>query len=348
MRCLVLRPGVVVALAAALAVVLGVARGAATEGLLAPADATGWITRIHNAANKGNYQGTMVFSAGGALSSSRVAHYVVGDQVYEQLEALDGRQQRISRLNDRVQTVWPQTRTAVLEKRETLAAWSATPLNVQPQALEQYAMRREADARVAGRDAAVFVLEPRDALRHAQRLWADLATGLLLRADVLGSPAGAVASASARAVLESTAFSEVAIGVKPPPEAVTQPLKTAAQLEGYRVIRPQQQRTALDNEGWLLANPVPGYTLAGCVRRGMEASGDEASVLQAVFADGLTHVSVFVESYNPSRPRTEMQALHGATATLSQRRGDYWVTVVGDAPLATLKLFALALDRRKP
>ena len=346
MRCLVLRPGVVVALAAALAVVLGVARGAATEGLLAPADATGWITRIHNAANKGNYQGTMVFSAGGALSSSRVAHYVVGDQVYEQLEALDGRQQRISRLNDRVQTVWPQTRTAVLEKRETLAAWSATPLNVQPQALEQYAMRREADARVAGRDAAVFVLEPRDALRHAQRLWADLATGLLLRADVLAGSAGA--PGPARAVLESTAFSEVAIGVKPPSEALYQPLKSAAQLDGYRIIRPQQQPTSLDSEGWLLANPVPGFALAGCVRRGMEASGDEASVLQVVFADGLTHVSVFVESYNPARPRTEMQASHGATATLSQRRGEHWVTVVGDAPLATLKLFALALDRRKP
>jgi sigma-E factor negative regulatory protein RseB len=348
MRWHVPRPWVGLALVAVLTAVLGAARGAPVEGPVAAADAGAWITRIHNAATKGNYQGTMVVSAEGALSSSRVAHYVVGDQVHEQLEALDGRQQRITRHNDLVQTVWPQTRTAVLEKRETPAAWSATPLSVQPQAIEQYAMRREADGRVAGRDAAVLLLEPRDGLRHAQRLWADLATGLLLRADVLGSPAGAAVSSSARTVLESTAFSEVAIGVKPPPDVLAQPLKTAAQLDGYRVIRPQQRRTALDSEGWLLANPVPGFALAGCVRRGMEASGDDASVLQAVFADGLTHVSVFVESYNPARPRTEIQASHGATATLSQRRGEHWVTVVGDAPLATLKLFALTLDRRKP
>ena len=31
-----------------------------------------------------------------------------------------------------------------------------------------------------------FLLEPRDALRYAQRLWADVATGLMLRADVIG------------------------------------------------------------------------------------------------------------------------------------------------------------------
>jgi sigma-E factor negative regulatory protein RseB len=41
-----------------------------------------------------------------------------------------------------------------------------------------------------------------------------------------------------------------------------------------------------------------------------------------------------------------MQAQQGATATLMQRRGEYWVTVVGDVPPATLKLFADALERR--
>jgi sigma-E factor negative regulatory protein RseB len=30
-----------------------------------------------------------------------------------------------------------------------------------------------------------------------------------------------------------------------------------------------------------------------------------------------------------------------------QRRGDHWFTVVGDVPLATLRLFADALERRR-
>jgi hypothetical protein len=145
-----------------------------------------WLSRIHNAAISSNYQGTMVFSsAGGVLSSSRVWHYCVGDQTYERMEALDGRQQHIVRHNDAVHTLWPQSRVAVVEKRETLAAWSTTPQSVDPQALEQYELRREGMTRVAGREAVVLLLEPRDALRYAQRLWADAASGLMLRADVI-------------------------------------------------------------------------------------------------------------------------------------------------------------------
>ena len=76
---------------------------------------------MHNAAVSANYQGTMVFSsAGGMLSSARVWHFFVGDQTYERLEALDGRQQHIVRHNDTVHTLWPQSRLAVLERRETL------------------------------------------------------------------------------------------------------------------------------------------------------------------------------------------------------------------------------------
>jgi sigma-E factor negative regulatory protein RseB len=43
-----------------------------------------------------------------------------------------------------------------------------------------------------------------------------------------------------------------------------------------------------------------------------------------------------------------MYATIGATSTLSQRHGDWWVTIIGDTPPATLKMFAAALERRKP
>jgi len=279
---------------------------------------------------------------GGTMSSSRVGHYTVGDQTYELLEALDGRQQRILRHNDAVHTLWPQSRVVVIEKRETRGAWSTTPQEVDPQALEHYEFRREGYARIAGRDTAVFLLEPRDVLRYAQRLWADRATGLMLRADVIGQ------ASDGRQVLESTAFSEISIGVRPQPEAVLQPLRNPRQLEGYRVVRPQQQSTELEAEGWALARPVRGFTLDRCVRRGIETAGEGAQVLQAVFSDGLTHVSLFIEPFKPERHRGELQAQQGATSTLMLRRGKHWITVVGDVPAATLKLFAAALELRNP
>ena len=318
---------------------------AGPESVLATADARVLLTRIRSAATTANYQGTMVFSFGGTISSSRVGHYAVGDQTYEHVEALDGRQQRILRHNDAVHTLWPQTRVAVVEKRETRAAWSTTPQQVDLQALDVYEFRREGAARVAGRDAAVLLMQPRDALRFAQRLWVDEATGLMLRADVIGPPEGPAATAP---VLESTAFSEVAIGVKPRVDDVMQELRSARSLAGWRVLRPEQQRTELEAEGWALPRPVAGFQLAACVRRFMGAASERLQVLQAVFTDGLTHVSLFIEPFQAKRHHGELRASLGATSTLMQRRGEHWVTVVGDVPAPTLKLFADAVERRQP
>ncbi len=301
-------------------------------------DARTWFLRMQNAALTANFHGTLVSSVAGTMTSSRVVHYSVGEHTYETLEALDGHQQRMLRHNDAVHTLWPQTKLAVVEKRETLAGWATTPQALDPLALDVYDMRREGQARLAGRDAVVFAMEPRDALRYPQRLWADRDSGLLLRADVL-------ANVPARTVLESTAFSEVDIGVKPQPEAVQQALQ---RLDGYRVLRPQQRRTSLDAEGWWLARPVSGFKLAGCVQRGMERAGGNEPVLQAVFTDGLTHVSLFIEPFKPAMHRTESKVQQGATASLTQRSGDHWFTVVGDVPAATLKRFVSAVERRVP
>ena len=45
---------------------------------------------------------------------------------------------------------------------------------------------------------------------------------------------------------------------------------------------------------------------------------------------------------HPARGRSQ-----GATATVMQRHGEHWITVVGDVPPATLELFAAAVQRRR-
>ena len=331
------------------------ALGAGLATLLAPLaaaappeiDARAWLLRMRQAASSVNYQGTMVVSAGGAMSSSRVWHYCVGDQRYERLEAQDGQQQSVYRHNDEVRTLWPQSRVAVAERREALASWPALPNALDPRVLESYELRPEGHARVAGRDATVFVLAPRDALRFAQRLWADAASGLMLRADVLGP---------GRQVLESTAFSEVEIGVKPQPEAVLQTIRRLdaaageGRLEGrsgWQVLRPLQRRTQLEAEGWALRQSVPGFALAGCALRTLAHAPDAQPVLQAVFSDGLTHVSLFIEPFRPERHRVEAVQQLGATGTVARRHGEHWVTAVGDVPAATLVQLTGALERRR-
>lgn len=312
----------------------------ARDGASAGTDPRARLARMHQAANERNYQGTMTFTAGGAVSSSRVAHFAVGDQSYERIESLDGRMQKIYRHNDAVHTLWPQTGVAVVEKRG--GGGKRLPLlqTVEARALDQYELRAEGRERIAGRDADVFLLKPRDDWRYAQRLWADVASGLMLRADVLGTD---------RKVMESSAFSEVEIGVRPQPESVMQPLR---KLQGYRVLRAQQDPISLDAEGWTLSRPLPGFNLVSAVRRPVQAmaEGDARPpepVLQAVYSDGLTHVSLFIEKYDGTRHRKDVDAQLGATATLMQRRGEHWLTAMGDVPVATLRLLLESLERRR-
>lgn len=308
----------------------------------APADARGWLARIHAAASGRNYQGTMVFSTGaGVVSSSRVAHYCVGDQAYERIEALDGKQRRVYRHNDVVHTIWPQTAVAVVERRALQSSLPSTTQAVEPRALELYELRAEGRGRVAGREAMVFLLQPRDEWRFAQRLWADQETGLLLRSDVIGVGGQ---------VLESTAFSEIEVGVRAQPDSVLQAMR---KLDGLRVVRPAMTLTQLETQGWALGRLVPGFRPAGCVQRSIEGAaqvdGNPATrkdVTQAVYSDGLTHVSIFIEALDPARHRKELQAQFGATHSLATRRHDAWVTAMGDVPATTLRQFVDALQRR--
>lgn len=305
-------------------------------------DAGRWLSRINSAARERNYQGTMVFTTGGAVSSSKVAHFCVGDQSFERLEALDGRMRKVYRHNETVHTVWPQAGVAVVERRSALSNLPSTLQSVDPRALEQYELKSEGRERIAGRDALVFLLQPRDEWRFAQRVWADQSSGLMLRADVIGP---------GRTVLESAAFSEVEIGVKPQPDSILQAVR---KLDGLKVLRPQQTSTQLEAEGWVLKPLLPGFRLASCVRRVLDpraaASGsgsNTAEVLQAIFSDGLTHVSLFIEPFDAARHRKDLSTQIGATHTLMLRRGDFWLTAMGDVPPAALRHLVDAVERRR-
>lgn len=306
-------------------------------------DARAWLVRMSQAAQNGSYSGTLVLRVDDRVSTSRVLHIVQGVDTFELLEALDGDQQRVLRANDLVHTLRPKSQQVLVERREVLGASVTAPQTVDPRALEQYEFRREGGDLLAGRKAVIILLEPRDTLRYAQRLWADERSGLTLRADVM---AAAPAGGGTRATLESTQFSDISFDAKATPALVAE-LRSPRFPEGYKVVRPQLQRTTLETEGFELKRRVPGFWLAGCVRRGLEAS-IESPVLQVVFTDGLTHVSLFIEPYKALRHGAELRGQMGAAGTLMQRRGNLWVTVVGDVPLATLKLFAEAVERKAP
>ena len=280
-----------------------------------------------------NYQGTLMFSAGGVLFSTKLLHIGDGRDHYDRIETLDGQPRVQYRHNEEMLTLWPDSRLARWEQREPVAEFPALPASAEPRALENYELQALEPDRVAGHAADVLMLKPRDAHRYAQRLWADHQTGLLLRNDVLG-PGGEV--------LESSAFTDLQIGGKPSAEAVLGPMK---RLAGYRVLRPRTERAQVETEGWQLVRPVPGFGLVSCTKRPLADAG--VPVLQSVFSDGMTHVSVFIERYDAQRHKQPLATGLGATHTLMNRHGDWWFTVVGEVPMATVQLFEAMFERRR-
>lgn len=305
------------------------------------------LDRMQEALRRKNFQGTFVVTAGGQARSTRISHFNVGNQQYQRVETLDGLRCEVFRHNDQVHTVWPGLGKALIEERRPLAAFPALIEGGSERLDKLYQVREVGSDRVAGHEARVLELRPRDRLRFAHRLWIERRTGLLLRTEVLGEDG---------TVLESVAFSELQLGVKPQPELVLGPMR---QLDGYRVQRSRLDPVALDEAGWMLPALPPGFRHLSSVRRPIERPLAPAApsgraeapqgveVLQAIYSDGLTHVSLFIEPFEARLHRRELMLSTGATQTLVRRQGDWWITVVGDVPVATLQAFAAGLERRR-
>ncbi len=95
---------------------------------------------------------------------------------------------------------------------------------------------------------------------------------------------------------------------------------------------------------------MAGFQPSRCVKRHLDAAAGDidpapAEVLQAIFTDGLTHVSLFIEPHRADRHRSGAVA-SGATHSWMQAHGSFWVTAIGDVPMATLRQFAAALERK--
>jgi sigma-E factor negative regulatory protein RseB len=116
---------------------------------------------------------------------------------------------------------------------------------------------------------------------------------------------------------------------------------------GYDVQRPVQKKTTAQAEGWRLKEPVPGFESMSCHTRGAGSGPTDTPGMQWVFSDGLASVSLFVEAYDPARHGEEGLASVGATHSVTRRLDGYWLTVLGEAPPATLRKFALALERTR-
>jgi sigma-E factor negative regulatory protein RseB len=301
--------------------------------------AADWLNRIHQAAQQQNYEGTFVYQRGTSVQSSRIAHYATrNDGEFEQLESLDGKPRKLLRHNDELYTFLPERRLCIVEKRQNKDSFPALLGASSEQVLSVYDPKLLGKDRVAGVDAEVIELDPKDSYRFAYKLWADAKSGLLLRAQTLDADAQ---------VLEQISFSQLRIGVPVEKTAIAAGIRNTA---GWTVVRPPVQPVDMAAQGWHMPPSVPGFHKIRELRRPMAArdAGDPPiPVDQAVFSDGLSAVSIFVEPAEKNT-RKEGSGSNGATHVLVKRYGDFWITLLGEVPQSTLQQFVSAIEYKAP
>ena len=295
-----------------------------------------WLMRIQDASRLRSYIGTFVVSSsGGALSSARIWHSGDPAQQVERVEVLTGAPRSTFRRNDEVLTFLPEHRLVRAEKRDALGPFPHLLKSTDTSIPEFYAARRVGSDRVAGFDADVVQLAPRDALRFGYRVWSEKRSGLVIKLQTLDGEGR---------VLEQAAFSELQLDVPVRADKLAQMMQTP---QGWRVERANALRTDPAAEGWAMKKAVAGFKPMSCYKRPANPGAPSDGGMHWIFSDGLAAVSVFVEPYDGQRHTQEGLFASGATHTLARRVEDWWLTVVGEVPAQTLKAFAYNLERRR-
>jgi sigma-E factor negative regulatory protein RseB len=288
------------------------------------------LDHIPRAAQQQNYEGVFVYQRGAFVQSSRIAHYATNGGEYESLETLDGRERKLLRHDDDLFTFVPERHLCIVERRQNRDSFPALLSESGQQVLAVYQPKLLGNDRVAGVDAQVIELDPKDAYRFAYKLWIEAKTGLLLRAQTLDADGQ---------VLEQISFTQLRIGVPAQKGPIAAGIRNTA---GWTLVRPPVEPVDMEAHGWRLNPDLPGFRKVREVRRPMAArnAGDPPiPVDQAVFSDGLSTISVFVEPAEKNS-RKEGTGASGATHVLVTRHGDYWITLLGEVPQGTLQLFA--------
>ena len=293
-----------------------------------------WLVRLQQATSRQSYMGTFVVSSpSGALSSSRIWHVCEGDVQLERVDALTGTPRTTLRRNESVMTFLPQSRTVRTEERDAMGVFPNLLTPGQDFATaEYYHARQVGQGRVAGHDADIVLLRPRDDKRFGYRIWSEQRTGLVVMTQTLDARGQ---------VLEQAAFSELRLDVPAQAEPLQQMM---AATDGYRIERAEHVRSSPEAEGWRLKAEVAGFRTQQVYRR------KAPDAVQWIFSDGLATVSLFLEPFDARRHGQAGAAAMGATHTLSRRvpsaDGGWWVTAVGEVPARTLQAFADNLERR--
>lgn len=314
-----------------IAIPLGRTQPAATQ------DARQWLERMLNSTQTLNYEGTFIYVQGPHVEAMRIIHGGGAGSERQRLVSLSGPPREIVVANNNVVCLSPrgQALFAGGDHRRSSFPWSI------PRELGQlenhYELQILGEDRVAGLEARVIAIKPRDAWRFGYQLWLDQRNGLALRSALLderGQP------------VEQLMFTDLQIKPQIDDAAFTAPAlvrEGAAPKVGSSATDDQASVGELVTQSAWRVEQLPEGFIKVSHKRFTEASGHH-STEHLVFADGLATISVFLERLEGDPPLLQGSSQLGSMNAFGTLIDGYQVLVVGEAPAATVRRIAAAIQ----
>jgi sigma-E factor negative regulatory protein RseB len=312
---------------------LGLSGGVTRADSLQQSEGLALLQKIADAARELNYAGTFVYQHGDQVETSRIVHFVEDGNEYEKLETLDGPRREVIRNNDEVLCYYPDAKVVRSDKRVARRSFPALLPEQLSSLTDYYEIRKGESERIGGLNSQALVLEPKDGLRYGHKFWADTASGLLLKARMLSER---------RNVVEQFSFTQLTIG-----SAVTRDMVQPSfniRLPEWRLDRYANATISEPESGWTVKNFPAGFRKILEMRRTKQ--GNAALVTHLVYSDGLAAVSVFIEPAANRNRISEGLSQQGAINIYTRTINDQLVTVLGEAPAATVIQIANSLVPR--
>jgi sigma-E factor negative regulatory protein RseB len=293
--------------------------------------AVDYINKMGQALKTLNYHGSLVYLNGGRLESLQLIHKNDGNKEWERLVHLSGEPREVIRHDDVVTCYLPDSRSVVVgQRRFNNHLFAKLTANLE-QFAPNYSFITSGSNRVAGKDAVIIEINPKDPYRYGYQLWIDKASKLLLKSELVDAKGE---------VLEQMMFTQLDI-VDDIPEAMLKPAVSGESFTWHGEDDTSTDETNVDR-GWQVAKMPSGFMISARYKQQMPNSTQP--VEHVIISDGLASVSVYIEPFNAESQSFIGSSRMGAVNIFGSVLDDHKVTVVGEVPISTVEMIAKSIQ----
>lgn len=300
-------------------------------------EAKQWLERMVEATQTLNYEGTFIYVQGAHVEAMRIVHGSGPEGERQRLFSLNGPPREVVVANNNV--------ICLLPKQQATFANPAAPRSPFPLSIPREIGRLEShyrfeilgEDRVAGLEARVIAIQPRDAWRFGYRLWLDQRNAMVLRSALLddrGHPLEQLmfTDLQVKPQIDDAAFQSPAL-----PEGADPPRRNSADP-------PPVVGEPVTESAWRVEQLPEGFVKVLHNRFAESASRHPTEHL--VFTDGLATISIFLEKLDGGAPALlQGVSQRGSMNAFGKAIDGYQVLVVGEVPAATVQRIADAIRR---